>query len=155
MTPLKKKHWQIELNYSQRSEMGWSKEQKVFVIGAYFRCNSYQDAQTQFRQKYPEERRNFPHVNTIKYWMKCFRKDAYVPTLSRPRQKLPTIRTPENISTVRDSVDDDGARVGPPFPWPDPSGLFPLGLLKGKIVPKQSSNNRWTERCSEGTSSFD
>ena len=76
------------------------------MIGAYYRCNSYKDAQTQFRQKYPEERRNFPHVNTIKYWVKCFRKDAYVPTLSRPRQKLPTIRTPENIATVRDSVDD-------------------------------------------------
>ena len=115
MTSLKKKHWQIEWNYSQRSKMGWSKEQKVFVIGAYYRCNSYKDAQMQFRQKYPEERRNFRHLNTIKYLVKCLRKDAYVPTLSRPRQKLPTVRTAENIATVRDSV-DDGARVGPPFP---------------------------------------
>ena len=67
--------------------MFWSNEQKVFVIGAYYRLKSYKDSQAQFRQQYPDERRNFPHVNTIKYWVKMLKKGTYVPTCSKQKQK--------------------------------------------------------------------
>ena len=67
--------------------MSWSNEQKVFVIGAYYRLKSYKDAQAQFRQQYPEERRNFPHVNTIKYLVKMFKKIRSVSKIKKKSDK--------------------------------------------------------------------
>ena len=86
--------------------MSWSKKQKAFTICAYYRTNSYLDAQAQFRQQYPEERRKFPHVNTIKYWVKRFKKDGCVPSSENQRKVSPSVRTQENIETLRKSVDE-------------------------------------------------
>ena len=94
---------------SLRFEMPWTTEEKTFIVEAYFRLNSINAAQSQFKKRF--QCRECPAHSLIYSWVHKFRSHGTVNNLNRKdpdRQshsgRPKSSRSPHNVAAVRESV---------------------------------------------------
>ena len=86
--------------------MPWSMEQKIFCVKTYYETKSFQIVQARFRTKFSFNK--FPNSSQIFKLVKMFEThgtcgDRRV-TVSSPSGPSITIRTPDNVTRVQESV---------------------------------------------------
>ena len=83
----------------------WTTQHRAFVVEAYFKNgDSAVTTQRLFRRHFniPCHGR-VPCCNTIKEWVQNFRENASA-LKTKPRGRIPTVRTPENVDKVRMAI---------------------------------------------------
>ena len=121
--------------------MPWSMEQKIFCVKTYYETKSFQIVQARFRRKFSFN--NIPNRSQIFKLVKKFEThgscgDRRV-TGSSPSGPPTTIRTPDNVTRVQESVGwsliSRKAEVewAPHSPDLNPPDFFLWGFLKDNI----------------------
>ena len=83
----------------------WTAQHRAFIVEAYFKNgDSAVTTQRLFRRHFniPCHGR-VPCCNTIKEWVQNFRENASA-LKTKPRGRIPTVRTPENVDKVRMAI---------------------------------------------------
>ena len=90
---------------------GWSVEQLVFVTEKYFSCGkSIVVAQREYMKHYGiKKKENVPSRKVISRCVKNFRKSGSVLKTKRHRKRV--VRTPENIESVHQNLEEDGEKT--------------------------------------------
>ena len=91
----------------------WTAARSVFAVKSFYKNNnSYVAAQREFRKKFGILRNsNVPSAHAIKTWVNNFEETGS--TVKKKSGSVKTVRTPQNIDTVRASF--ERSPVGPPL----------------------------------------
>ena len=79
----------------------WTAQHRAFVVEAYFKNGDSAFTTRLFRRHFKIPRHGrFPCRNIVKEWVHNFRENASA-LKRKPRGRISTVRTPENVDTVR------------------------------------------------------
>jgi hypothetical protein len=88
----------------------WTKAQRAFAVKAFYKiCDSFVIIQREFRREFGIHRnRAAPSAHAIKTWVRSFESTGS--TLNKKGGSVKTVRIPENIAVVRETIESSPHR---------------------------------------------